>query len=91
MQSEQEKKSAFEIMFDFIWTQPLHVTLRQMRVVQVLLIFNSQLLLWAINDSIRLLNPTESAMAYGTIAVALIAQIWKCVESFNKPAGKDDS
>lgn len=91
MQSESESKSAFSVMFDFIWTQPIHITLRQMRVVQVLLIFNSQLLLWAIHDSIKSLNPTEAAMAYGTIAVALIAQIWKGVETLNKPTGKDDS
>ena len=74
----------------FIIKQPLHVTLRQMRVVPVGLIISSQLLLWEIVRTLKLLDPSQAAMAFGAIAAALIAAIWKGVDSLHRSNIKDD-
>jgi len=81
---------AFKAVFGFIWTQPLHVTLRQMRIVPVGLIISSQLLLWEIVRTLKLLDPSQAAMAFGAIAAALIAAIWKGVDSLHRSNIKDD-
>lgn len=78
-------------MFGFIIEQPIHVTLRHMRILPVGLLVNSQLLLWFIVDKLSTLDPVQSAMAYGTIAVSLIASIWKGFDSLLKPHCKDDT
>jgi len=80
----------FKAMFGFIFSQPIHVTLRQMRIAQVLLICSSQALLWKIVDELKLLDPAQAAMAFGAIAAALIAAIWKGVDSLHKGNIKDD-
>ena len=74
----------------FIVKQPLHVTLRQMRIVPVGLIISSQLLLWEIVRTLKLLDPSQAAMAFGAIAAALIAAIWKGVDSLHRSNIKDD-
>ena len=81
---------SFKAMFGFIFSQPIHVTLRQMRIAQVLLIFSSQALLWKIVDELKLLDPAQAAMAFGAIAAALIAAIWKGVDSLHRGNIKDD-
>lgn len=81
---------AFKAVFSFMWTQPLHVTLRQMRIVPVGLIISSQLLLWEIVRSLKMLDATQAAMAFGAIAAALIAAIWKGVDSLHRSNIKDD-
>jgi hypothetical protein len=83
-------KDVLTNMFGFIWTQPIHITLRQMRLVHVGLIISSQLLLWRIVDNLETLDPMESAMAYGTIASALIVAIWASINGLHKSNGKDD-
>jgi hypothetical protein len=82
---------AFNKMFSFIWSQPIHVTLRQMRIVPVGLIISSQLLLWEIVRSLKALDATQAAMAFGAIAAALIAAIWKGVDSLHRSNIKDDN
>lgn len=77
-------------MFGFIWKQPIHATLRQMRIVQIALILNSQYLLWAVVDRLKTLDPVQAAMAYATIAAALITQIWAAVGTINKATSKDE-
>lgn len=76
-------------MFGFIWKQPIHQTLRQVRLVPVALIVSSQLLLWEIVYRLDKLDAAESAMAYSVIAAALITSIWKGVDSLHKPNDKD--
>jgi hypothetical protein len=78
------------VMFGFIWQQPLPVTLRQLRIVQVALVVNSQYLLWVIVGMLHTLDPVQAAMAYATIAVTLVGSIWKCIDSFNKGTVKDE-
>lgn len=74
----------------FIIKQPLHVTLRQMRVVQIALIASSQILLYRIVDNMKELDPTQAAIAYGVLAAALVTQIWTSISSIHKGTGKDD-
>ena len=74
----------------FIIRQPLHVTLRQMRVVQIGLIVSSQILLYRIVDNMKELDPTQAAIAYGVLAAALVTQIWTSISSIHKGTGKDD-
>ena len=81
---------AADNMLGFIIKQPLHVTLRQMRIVPIYLIYSSQGILKDIVASLKLLDSTQSAMAYGAIAAALIAAIWKGVDSLHRSNIKDD-
>jgi hypothetical protein len=84
-------KTILNNMFGFIIEQPIHITLRQMRLLPVTLLLNSQLLLWVIVDKLAEMDPTQSAMAYGTIAVTLIASIWKGFDGLIKSHDKDAS
>ena len=81
---------AIENVFGFMVKQPLHITLRQMRIVPVGLIVSSQLLLWEIVRTLKLLDPSQAAMAFGAIAAALIAAVWKGVDSLHRSNLKDD-
>ncbi len=80
---------SFTKVFGFLWTQPIHQSLRQLRIVSVSLIASSQLLLWEIVYKLDKLDPTQAAMAYSAIAAALIASIWKGVDSLHKSNDKD--
>lgn len=73
-----------------MWQQPLHVTLRQMRLIQVGLIINSQWLLWEIVGMLKLLDPMQASVALGAIAAALIAQIWTSINSITKSNFQDE-
>lgn len=81
---------AFKAVFGFIWTQPLHVTLRQMRIVPVGLIISSQLLLWEIVRSLKQLDPVQAAIAYSAIGMALITAIWQGLKYIREGNVKDD-
>jgi hypothetical protein len=82
---------AFKAVFGFMWQQPLHVTLRQMRIVPVGLIISSQLLLWEVVRSLKILDPAQAAMAYSAIGLALITAIWQGLKHITDKAEKDDS
>lgn len=89
MPSNGESESKIEAMFGFIVSQPIHKTLRDLRLIQVGLIVSSQLILWRIVDRLEALDPSQAAMAYGTIAVTLIAAIWKAVDGLHRPNAPD--
>lgn len=76
-------------MIGFIWRQPIHLSLRQMRIVPLGLIISSQMLVWEIVAHMKNLQGEEAAMAYGTIAVTLITAIWKGIDSLHKPNQPD--
>jgi len=69
-------------MLGFLITQPLHVSLRQMRLIQVFVILNSQALVWHICDIMMTLDATQAAMGLSAVLLAEIAAIWKCVDRF---------
>ena len=81
---------AFEKMFGFIWQQPIHVTLRQMRIVQIALVISSQILLYRIVDNMKYLDESQAAIAYGVLAAAIVTQIWQSVAGMHKANSKDD-
>lgn len=77
-------------MLGFIIKQPLHVTLRQMRIVQIALVISSQILLYRIVDNMKYLDATQAAIAYGVLAAAIVTQIWQAVSGMHKANLKDD-
>jgi hypothetical protein len=81
---------AFKAVFSFMWTQPLHVTLRQMRIVQIALVVSSQILLYRIVDNMKYLDESQAAIAYGVLAAAIVTQIWQSVSGMHKGNSKDD-
>lgn len=81
---------AIDNVFGFIIKQPLHITLRQMRIVPVGLIISSQLLLWEIVRMLKILDPTQAAMAYSAIGLALITSIWQGLKHITDSTSKDD-
>lgn len=81
---------ALDNVFGFIIKQPLHITLRQMRIVPVGLIISSQLLLWEIVRMLKILDPTQAAMAYSAIGLALITSIWQGLKHITDSTSKDD-
>lgn len=77
-------------MFGFIFAQPIHISLRQMRILQVGILLNSQALLWYIAISIsKLGDPAAAIAAYSAIALTLIPMIWKGIESLHQTTQKD--
>lgn len=83
-------KDALINMFGFIWTQPIDMTLRRLRLLQVGLILSSQFMLWDIVNRLGAFEGEHAVMAYVTIASALITQIWAAIGSIHKPIGKDE-
>jgi hypothetical protein len=81
---------AIDNVFGFMVKQPLHITLRQMRIVPVGLIISSQLLLWEIVRMLKILDPTQAAMAYSAIGLALITSIWQGLKHITDSTSKDD-
>lgn len=80
---------AIKNMFGFIVEQPIHKTLRDMRVVHVCLLASSQWTLLRIVDAMQTLDPAQAAMAYGAIAAALITAIWKGLDGLHKSNERD--
>ena len=76
-------------MFGFIIEQPVHVTLRQMRLVQVFVIINSQALLWHICNVMVKLDTTQAAIGLTAVMLAEVGAIWKCVDSLRMANRKD--
>lgn len=70
--------------------QPLHTTLRQFKIIPVGLIVSSQLILWEIVQRLEIMNNEQATVALGTIAAALIAAIWKGLETTQARHEKDD-
>lgn len=87
---ESRLKRIFNNMFGFIFSQPIHVTLRQMRFITVGVIINSQMLLWYICDIMLQLDSTQAAIGLSAAMLAEVAAIWKCVDSFSSAIKKDE-
>ena len=82
--------AALTIMFGFIWQEPIDVTLRRLRLLQVGLIISSQFMLYRILDQLKVFDGEHAVMAYATIAGALITQIWSSIGSLHKPIERDE-
>ena len=82
MQSK-ENKTAVNKMFGFITEQPIHVSLRQMRLVHLFALYSADKLLWELATTLKALDPVAAATATGAIAAALIAAIWRGLDGLN--------
>lgn len=78
-------------MFGFIWMQPIHASLRDMRIVQLALIISGQYMLFKILDQISAIDdPTTQIGAYASISIAQLTQMWACISSLQKPNKRDE-
>lgn len=77
-------------MFGFLVEQPIHVSLRQMRLVHLFALYSADKLLWELVYILKTLDPTAAATATGAIAAALIAAIWRGLDGLNNVVGKDE-
>lgn len=80
-------------MFDFVWTQPIHVTLRQMRIATILLLCVSVDIMYrlvAILEKGGELSPAQTMSSVGVLAAAVFAAIWKGITNLSEPHKADD-
>lgn len=81
-----------EKMFGFIFQQPIHKTLRQMRIATILLLVASVDIMYrlvAILEKGGELSPAQTMGAVATLAAAVFAAIWKGISNLAE-AHKDD-
>ena len=83
-------KDVLTKVFGFVVQQPLHVSLRQMRIVHIFALYSADRLLWELVAILKNLDPTAAATATGAIAAALIAAIWRGLDGLNNTVVKDD-
>lgn len=80
-------------MFSFIWTQPIHVTLRQMRCVSVCLIYVSVDIMYRLVNIIeesKALDSVEGLSAMGVLALGVFTSLWKAVDNITASHQRDD-
>lgn len=80
------KKHA-NLMFGFIINQPLHVTLRQMRLATIVLLGVSCHIMYLLVDILEravTLSTPQTVVVVGTLASAVVAAIWKGVDNLSK-------
>lgn len=75
----EDIKRVLTNMFGFIWTQPIHKTLKDMALLQVGLVISSQVMLVKIVDSLSGIPDEYRSTAYTSIALLLIGQIFAAV------------
>lgn len=82
----------FDKMFGFVFQQPIHKTLRQMRIATILLLVVSVDIMYrlvAILEKGGELSPAQTMGAVATLAAAVFAAIWKGISNLAE-AHKDD-
>lgn len=81
------------VMFGFIWTQPIHKTLRQMRIATITLLGVSVHMMYRLIDIIEqgsTLSPEQTVGAVGVLAAAVFATIWRGISNLSEPHKNDD-
>lgn len=82
-----------EEMFGFIVKQPIHKSLRQMRVATISLLFVSVDIMYrlvAILEKGGELSPGQTMGAVATLAAAVFAAIWKGISNFAEAHKEDE-
>lgn len=82
-----------EKMFGFIFQQPIHKTLRQMRIATILLLVASVDIMYrlvAILEKGGELSPAQTMGAVATLAAAVFAAIWKGISNLAEAHKNDD-
>jgi len=86
---QSEEKSIASKVLGYMVEQPLHVTLRQMRLIHIFALYSADKLLWELVSILEGLDPVAAATATGAIAAALIAAIWRGLDGLNGGVKKD--
>ena len=84
---------SFNKVFGFIWQQPLHKTLRQLRIATILMLAVSIDIMYRLIKILEQggeLSPEQTVGAVGVLAAAVFATIWKGIASLNESAKEDD-
>ena len=80
-------------VFGFLFTQPLHKSLRQMRLATIVLLLVSCDIMYrliAILETGTSLSPGQTTAAVATLAAAVFAAIWKGISNLAEPHRADD-
>ena len=81
------------LMFGFILTQPIHKTLRQMRIATICLLIVSIDLMYHLVHILERgneLSPSQATGAVAALATAIFATIWKGISNLAEPHKDDD-
>lgn len=82
---------ALKEMFGFIWTQPIHKTLRQMRVATIFLLYVSVDMMYRLIDLLSTaISMEQTIAAVGVLAAAVFATIWKGIQNLTDVHKDDD-
>lgn len=82
-----------EKMFGFIFKQPIHKTLRQMRVATIILLYCSIDIMYRlikILEHSNQLSTEQTVGAVGVLAAAVFATVWKGIQNLADPHRDDD-
>lgn len=93
MPLKQEVTEASNAMFSFIWTQPIHKTLRQMRVATIILLVISVDIMYrlvAILENASALSKTEVYASVGVLAAAVFATLWRGISNLAESHKQDE-
>lgn len=83
----------FEKMFGFAFQQPIHKTLRQMRIATILLLMVSVDIMYRLVSILEKggeLSPAQTMGAVATLAAAVFAAIWKGISNLAESHKSDD-
>lgn len=85
-------KDVINNVFSFLWTDPLHESLRKMRFVSVGLICVSVDIMYrlvAVIEQSKALDSVEGLSAMGVLALGVFTSLWKAVDNITAKHGKD--
>ena len=83
----------FKEMFGFIFEQPIHKTLRQMRLATVGMLFVSVDIMYRLVGILEKggeLSPAQTMGAVATLAAAVFAAIWRSIANLSESHKEDD-
>lgn len=82
---------ALKEMFGFIWSQPIHKTLRQMRLATIALLYVSVDMMYRLIDMLgTAISMEQTIAAVGVLAAAIFATIWKGIQNLTDVHKDDD-
>lgn len=93
MMKDQEHNNPIDTMFGFLWKQPIHKSLRQLRVYTVALLVVSIDIMYKLVAILEVgggLSPQQTVGAVGVLAAAVFASIWKGISNLSEPHKEDD-
>lgn len=82
---------ALKEMFGFIWGQPIHKTLRQMRIATIALLWVSVDIMYRLIEILgTAISMEQTIAAVGVLAAAVFATIWKGIQNLSDGHKEDD-